>query len=59
MKLSALERPVETVDDLQQFLTGERAGQRVLLKVIRRLEVIPIGIIPEEVQPAKPATSNP
>jgi S1-C subfamily serine protease len=38
---------VETVDDLQRLLTAERIGQRVLLRVIRRLEVIPLGIIPE------------
>jgi len=39
---------IETVDDLQKLLTGERVGQRVVLKVIRRLEVIPLGIIPAE-----------
>ncbi len=42
-------QPVETVDDLQKLLTGEQAGQRVMLNIIRRLEVIPIGIIPAAV----------
>ena len=42
---------VESVDDLQKLLTEERVGQRTILKVIRRLEVIPLGIIPEESPP--------
>jgi S1-C subfamily serine protease len=40
--------PVETVDDLQKLLTGDRVGSRLILKVLRRLEVIPLGIIPED-----------
>jgi S1-C subfamily serine protease len=40
---------VETVDDLQRLLTEEKAQQRTILKVIRRLEVIPLGIIPDPV----------
>ncbi len=42
------EHATETIDDLQKLLTGERIGQRSILKVIRRLEVIPLGIIPED-----------
>jgi S1-C subfamily serine protease len=41
-------RAVETIDDLQRLLTEQRVGRRLLLKVIRRLEVIPLGIIPGE-----------
>lgn len=46
---------VETIDDLQRLLTAEQAGRRIMLKVIRQLEVIPLGIIPE----AAAATSTP
>jgi S1-C subfamily serine protease len=45
---------IETVDDLQQQLSGERSGQRVILKILRRLEVIPLGIIPEDPVRASP-----
>jgi S1-C subfamily serine protease len=41
-------RAVETIEDLQRLLTEQRVGRRILLKVIRRLEVIPLGIIPGE-----------
>jgi S1-C subfamily serine protease len=40
------EEAVTNVDDLQRLLTGERAGRRSILRVIRQLEVIPLGIIP-------------
>jgi len=42
---------VETIDDLQRLLTEERAGKRLILKIVRRLEVIPLGIIPEDPYP--------
>jgi S1-C subfamily serine protease len=45
---------VESVDDLQKLLTAERVGRRVMLKIIRQLEVIPIGTIPVD-----PFTANP
>jgi S1-C subfamily serine protease len=49
------DQAVESVDDLQRLLTGDRVGRRMILKVIRRLEVIPLGIIPE----AAPTSTNP
>jgi S1-C subfamily serine protease len=49
------EESIETIDDLQKLLTGDRAGQRLLLKVIRRLEVIPLGIVPEVPQSVRNA----
>jgi S1-C subfamily serine protease len=36
------------IDDLHKLLTEKRVGQRSVLKIVRRLEVIPIGIIPED-----------
>ncbi len=40
------EFPVTTVDDLQRLLTGEKIDTPVILRLIRRQEIIPLGIIP-------------
>jgi len=42
------ERPVESVDTLHRCLTGYPAGQTLALLVIRRTDVVPVLLTPEE-----------
>lgn len=37
---------VRTVDDLQRILTGEAIHRPAILQILRRQEIIPVGIIP-------------
>lgn len=42
------QRPVESLDAMHRLLIGEKIGQEVVLRVIRRTETLPLTIMPAE-----------
>jgi hypothetical protein len=39
---------VGSIDDLQRMLTAEQVGQRLALRILRRLDVEMLEVVPEE-----------